>query len=977
MPPEVLQPSFASGELSPGLAGRVDLAKYRIGAKTMRNWFSETTGGASTRAGMAAVGRCKWQSMVTPSRIIDFEFSTLQAYALEFGNQYMRVIMDGGYVLEPSFAIGAISQATPGVFTAAGHNFANGDQLFVSGAGGMTAVNSSVGFQLLVTNANTGAGTFSATDLDGNPVNTVTLPAYTGGGVVSRIFTLVTPYAAADLRLIKFTQDADVLTLTHPNYTARELTRTQHWAWTLTAITFQSTVQAPTGCTVTPANPAGDPVLYDFYYVVCSVTDATGEQSVPSGVGGFANAPLNQTNGTANEIQWTAPGAGPAPDRYNIFGASVPHGGAPPTVFGYVGQATGLSFFDTNIAPDFSNTPPAHLNPFAGGVNPATVSFFQSRRAFAAPAADPNTIFTTKTGDFYNMDASSPAKDDDAITASLNSRQVNAIKHLVPMQALLALTSSGAWAISGGSTSDFISPSTFVATPQAYVGCSDVPPITINTDVLYVQAKQSAVRDLAYNFYVNIFTGDDKSVLSRHLLQGRQIVEWAYAEEPFKIIWAIRDDGILLGFTFLKEQDVYAWHRHDTAGLFNSVCSISEGQEDAVYFVVTRSIPGVNGGKPLQYVERMASRYMGGNSALSIPSDPALGWFLDCALRYGPNPIAATLTPAASTGTKNITSVALRSGGANLVAPQFVVNDAAGAGATFAVTVVGGVATAVVPLTTGAGYTNPVGTWTDPGNPNAVFPVALPVVTNWVAFATDSAAFAGNGTDVGKVIRANGGMATIVQAVSTTSVIADVAPWAPFALQPNDPLGRPLPALPDTWSCTAPVTTVTGLDHLNGMPVSILADGSVLPAQTVVGGAVVLPAPATIVLIGLGYQCQLQTMNVDTGEPSIQGKRKKVGRLDVIMQDTRGLKAGPAPGPAVGPGGVGSSAPGLPSSPQLIELKDRTGAVNWNQPTPLLTGIHSDIVLPQWQVEGSVLLQQDYPLPATVLAVAPELVVGE
>ena len=173
-----------------------------------------------------------------------------------------------------------------------------------------------------------------------------------------------------------------------------------------------------------------------------------------------------------------------------------------------------------------------------------------------------------------------------------------------------------------------------VATPQAYNGCSDVPPIVINNDILYVSAMGGRVRDLSYNFYADIYTGSDMTVLSPHLFFGHKILEWTYAEEPYNLVWAVREDGILLCFTYLKEQDVYAWTRHDTLGTFLSIASIIEGAEQGVYTIVSRSIPGINGGNPVQYVERLHSRNFLTNGVADITQT----WFVDCGLKYSGSP---------------------------------------------------------------------------------------------------------------------------------------------------------------------------------------------------------------------------------------------------------------------------------------------------------------------------------------------------
>jgi hypothetical protein len=128
-----IQPSFAAGEISPALYARVDLAKYHIAAKLLRNFFTWPSGGVSNRAGTMFVGRC-WNSGY-PVHLIPFQFNLIQTYILEFGHLYMRVIMNGGYVLEPTVAITGVTQANPGVVTAAGHGYANGDQVFITGTG--------------------------------------------------------------------------------------------------------------------------------------------------------------------------------------------------------------------------------------------------------------------------------------------------------------------------------------------------------------------------------------------------------------------------------------------------------------------------------------------------------------------------------------------------------------------------------------------------------------------------------------------------------------------------------------------------------------------------------------------------------------------------------------------------------------------------------------------------------------------------
>jgi hypothetical protein len=202
---------------------------------------------------------------------------------------------------------------------------------------------------------------------------------------------------------------------------------------------------------------------------------------------------------------------------------------------------------------------------------------------------------------------------------------------MIPMPSgLVTLTDKQAWLVNGGVGEAPITPIDASAHPQAYNGASDLPPIVGNYDILYVQAKGSIVRDLAFNFYTQIYTGTDISVLSSHLFYGFTITSWAFAEEPFKVVWAVRSDGKCLSLTFLKEQDLIGWSWHDTNGLFKSTCVVTEttasGTVDAPYFVVQRTING----NTVQFIERMAERI--------FPNGVVDAWCVDAGLQYSGSP---------------------------------------------------------------------------------------------------------------------------------------------------------------------------------------------------------------------------------------------------------------------------------------------------------------------------------------------------
>lgn len=620
MSENVIQSSFAAGELSPSLFARVDFAKYRSGAATMRNFFVDYRSGASTRPGTEFIRPSKFKG--DKIRLVRFQQSTTVTYLLEFGHGYIRFVSQGSSIVEGAFGISGVSNSTQVGVTIPSNNYSTGDMIFISGVSGMPQINN----RYFIVQGTGVATIFPLDSLTQLPVDSSGWGVYGGGGSAQRVYTIPSPYNASDLDLMKFSQNASVMNITHPNHPPYKLTLISATNWTLVPATIGATVGPPviTGITSSATGPA-------YYKYAVTAVDAEGQESVPSAVF-FANnvADLRTTPGSNRVEIGSVSGA----VSYNIYGS-------PPSYTPLANDLGGLGFmgslafdssrlfFDSNIAADFQTTPPVHENPFAS-VNPAVSSYFQQRLVYANGGGDlVDTFWASKTGAPYNFDVSNPVQADDAITGALVSLEVNEIKSMIPMPTgLVALTTNGAWQINGGAggvatQGGPITPATATATPQAYVGANDVPPIVVNYDIIFVQAKGSIVRDMTYNIYANIYTGSDVSILSNHMFYNHQILEWSYAEEPFKIIWCIREDGILLSLTLIKEQDMYGWARHDTRGNFMSVASVTEGQFDATYVAVQRPNPGGPG--VVTQIERIADR--------TFPFGAEDAWCVDAGLK--------------------------------------------------------------------------------------------------------------------------------------------------------------------------------------------------------------------------------------------------------------------------------------------------------------------------------------------------------
>ncbi len=265
----------------------------------------------------------------------------------------------------------------------------------------------------------------------------------------------------------------------------------------------------------------------------------------------------------------------------------------------------------------------------AAAGNPGAPGFIQERLMLANQQKAVQSYQISQPGSFFNFNTSNPSQADDAISGTIIAEELNDIRNLTPVPTgIIAFTGKGAWLINGGggiSTQTPITPSNQTAQPQGFNGANDMRPIKINMDALYVTNKGNYVRDLTYNLYAQIFTGTDITVVSNHLFFNYYMLDWAWSEEPFKTLWAIRSDGQMLSLGFVKEQELIGWAHHDTNGQFKSVCSVIENVNgnivDAVYFIVERIING----NTVQYVERLADRYF------TYGYEDA--WSVDCALQ--------------------------------------------------------------------------------------------------------------------------------------------------------------------------------------------------------------------------------------------------------------------------------------------------------------------------------------------------------
>ena len=159
-----------------------------------------------------------------------------------------------------------------------------------------------------------------------------------------------------------------------------------------------------------------------------------------------------------------------------------------------------------------------------------------------------------------------------------------------------------------------------------------------------------------------------------------------------------------------------------------------------------------------------------------------------------------------------------------------------------------------------------------------------------------------------------------------------------------------------TYSGSA-ATNITGLDHLEGETVSILANGAVHPDKVVSSGSITLDYSVTKAHIGLNFTSTLQTMRIDAGgtEGTAQGKTKRIHEVVLRLFRTVGVL-------------VGSSE----SEMDRIPFRSSAGAMT--SATPLFTGDKEIEFRGGFDTDGFIVVQQNQPLPLTIIGIFPRLI---
>lgn len=518
-----IQSSFNTGELSPKLLGRVDLAKYKSGVEVLQNMIALAHGPVTSRGGTQYISSNK--TGTEKVRLIEFEFSTEQAYVLEFGHLYIRLYANKAIVASGPFA----------------EEFA-------------------AEFDKL------------------SPIE------------------VATPYTEAQLFELQITQDANSLFIAHKSHSPRELVRVSALSWTLS---LHTTTFGP----YLDLNP--DPTLTITPSATTGAITLTASASLFKTTHVDALWRIGTSNGYVKITAFTSD---------VLVNATV------------IETLSGIAATD-----DWSEGAWSTERGF-----PSAVAIYEQRLYWAGTTHQPQTLWGSQTADYPNHLLG--ANDSDAVAYTIASKKVNTIQWLASSDLLLVGTSGGVHVASGSTRNTAITPTNIRIVRRSGFGASTVQPVDVANVAAYVQRGGEKLRQIEYEFESDSYSATDLTLLSEHIAKGG-FTELAYQQDPDSIVWGVRSDGVLVGMTYEKEQDVFGWHKHkiggvsDAAGaaaIVESVAVIpgsSNAARDEVWLSVKRWVNGAE----VRHIEVMTGGHESGG-------DIEDAFFVDAGLTYSGDP---------------------------------------------------------------------------------------------------------------------------------------------------------------------------------------------------------------------------------------------------------------------------------------------------------------------------------------------------
>ena len=830
-----IQLAFSSGEVAPALYGRSDVDRWKAALKLCSNWVVQPEGGIIDRQGF------ELKASITGSdiRMIPFEFGPADSYVVAAIGTKFYFIRNGSLVAD---------EDTPFATFTVNSSLTKANLRWVQSGDTVYLVDGILAPYKLTREA---LG-WEATDATRDDNWTLTAAPMTPT-ITASVTVTITPVAGTDqIRYrVSYTdkEGAESAPLRGATVTGTASLVSSRWNINKTAhgLETNDTVEVTEAKSSTAAVRVYE--VGDFVRIQKVDVDNFSIAGVDSAVSGNfkyrttgdSEIGAQPSTGSPRVITWTAvPGA----DFYNLYRE---YG----RVFGYIGSTSNVTFSDPGIIPDTKDTPILGKDPTravdANGVNaPSAVGLFQQRLMYGGFSADTERIVGSHIGNYVAFDPG--AEDASGLDFELAGRTVSGIQHMLEIAGrAVVLTNTAEWVLKG-STGGGLTPTAINARVDSYHGSSSVVPALVGTSLIYVQRGSRIVRDAQYDFGQEALVSRDLTLWAKHLF--KQTITRVVYQRTAGLVWCLRSDGVLLGLTYIPDQNIWGWHQHTISGRsIVDLCVVSESNTDRLY-VATIDSGKVN-------ICRLPNEWISGDV------DDHLGF--DQGLTYDGR-LAGYATLTGGTTWKTTETLTLTASSSVFaegdVGKDFLLKGSAGEKVYLLVT----------------GYTS--GTVLTV-RPKTIVPTAL-------------------------------------RSVASTS-------WARCA------------------------STVSGLAHLEGQTVGVIADGSAEPQAVVSSGAITLSRPFGRVQVGLPIVCDAQTLDLEASEKDTSlGDFKHVTRVILQVNESRGAHVGL-------------------SESTLEPMFPEYSAPLSNATPDLQSGAREVLMDATHTASGSILIRQSSGLPSTIL----------
>ncbi len=930
---ELVKYAFVAGEISPTLFGRTDLTKYDLAMAEAHNYFVDYRGGLSSRPGFEFCDFVALPEYETRMHGFQFNPELSNTYLVQFGDGYIRFMQDGAYVLEAPKTITGLAL---GIVTSAAHGLVAGRWVKLSGLVGPTILNGRTFIVGAVT-----PNTFQLLDVITGATPSG-LPTYVSGGLATPVYEITSPYASADIPTLKLEQYRDLLRITHGNYPVQNLIRNDHADWALVDETFTPDLGSPevvSGSGTAPDLGTDPPQKEAQTIFTVTSVNANGDESV--------NGNLYRLDGIVNytvfegsvTVSWNAE---PDAVSYNVYRSIVASEATllDGSQLGYVGQTRGTSFTDSNITPDFTKGPPIKNDPFAPG---------HVKRIAVTDGGTGYTEFDTTvslTGGGSGFEGDAVVSDSGEIVNVIIKNPGSGYT-----SPTVVFTGSGTGADGTAEVAPLVGTypalSAVFQQRQTYAASLEQPITVWGSRYKRFSNFDSSALQLDNDSYE--FDLDTAAIAPiRHMLVARGGL-LLFTQDN---IWMLNGGGNNAPLTptnALAEPQTYTGITTLAPIRIDSDVLYREGKGYAVRLLSYSEQSRVYGGEDKSILSnhlfgfgkdivRWAYQESPFKVVWSVREDGALLAFTV----VKPEDVYAW-TPCETRG-KFLDILAIREG----ISDRIYVTTLRKVQGRFV---------KFIERMSLREFTNVEDAWcVDAGLAlGGTYPGGeLTIIRDgddWRA-QTPTAAF--SVADIGKYLRVANGIFKVLTFNSTTELgLHMYEPPENWIKEFGE-----VETWPTTdWSLDAAITELSGLWHLEGEEVAILADGNVFPRQVVADGTVTLPQPVTRAIVGLPYRCQARSLPVTVPNAAIESRRKRIVGIGVRLDKSRGLSNGL-------------------TLDQLYPMRERTDEP-MGRPTRLVNGIKYQMISTNWDENGQTYFVLDDPLPVTILSLVFDMEVGD